>query len=78
MKMHLAQLNVGRLVAPTDDPRVKEFMDTLDMINVKRVAGDDERQARRQRDGDADEAFGWDWLRAARMHKTHGCRPAVA
>ena len=27
MKMHLAQLNVGHLVAPTDDPRVKDFMD---------------------------------------------------
>jgi len=31
--MHLAQLNVGRLLAPTDDPRVREFMDALDMIN---------------------------------------------
>nr|WP_291073608.1 DUF3291 domain-containing protein [Hyphomonas sp.] len=30
MKMHLAQLNVGHLVAPTDDPRVKDFMDNLD------------------------------------------------
>ena len=29
MKYHLAELNVGRLVAPTDDPRVKEFMDHL-------------------------------------------------
>jgi len=33
MKMHLAQINIGRLVAPTDDLRVKEFMDNLDMIN---------------------------------------------
>ena len=33
MKMHLAQLNVGHLVAPTDDPRVKDFMDNLDFIN---------------------------------------------
>jgi hypothetical protein len=30
---HLAQLNVGRLVAPTDDPRVAEFMAALDRIN---------------------------------------------
>tara|TARA_R110001606_G_scaffold34492_3_gene101723 strand:- start:986 stop:1186 length:201 start_codon:yes stop_codon:yes gene_type:complete len=42
IEMQLAQLNIGRLVAPTDD------------------------------------AFGWDWLRAAQMHKTHGDRPAVA
>lgn len=33
MKMHLAELNVGRLVTPTDDPRVREFMDNLDLIN---------------------------------------------
>jgi hypothetical protein len=30
---HLAQLNVGRLVAPTDDPRVAEFMGALDKVN---------------------------------------------
>ena len=37
-----------------------------------------DRLARRQREGDTDDAFGWDWLRAARMHKTHGCRPSAA
>ena len=26
---HLAELNVGRLLAPTDDPRVAEFMAAL-------------------------------------------------
>ncbi len=31
--MHLAQLNIGRLVAPTDDPRVAEFMNALDLVN---------------------------------------------
>ncbi|KRS14586.1 hypothetical protein XM53_02415 [Roseovarius atlanticus] len=38
---HLAQLNVGRLVAPTDDPRVAEFMAALDRINGmgKRMPG---------------------------------------
>jgi hypothetical protein len=38
---HLAELNVGRLVAPTDDPRVTEFMDALDKINGmgKRMPG---------------------------------------
>ncbi|WP_071796928.1 DUF3291 domain-containing protein [Natronohydrobacter thiooxidans] len=30
---HLAQLNIGRLVAPTDDPRVAEFMAALDRVN---------------------------------------------
>ncbi len=38
---HLAQLNVGRLVAPTDDPRVAEFMGALDRVNGlgKRMPG---------------------------------------
>ncbi|MEO9782511.1 MAG: DUF3291 domain-containing protein [Sedimentitalea sp.] len=38
---HLAELNVGRLVAPTDDPRVAEFMENLDRINGlgKRMPG---------------------------------------
>lgn len=31
--MHLAELNIGRLIAPTDDPRVAEFMNNLDLIN---------------------------------------------
>lgn len=30
---HLAEINVGRLRAPTDDPLVAEFMDALDEIN---------------------------------------------
>ncbi len=33
MARHLAQLNVGRLVADTDDPRVAEFMANLDRVN---------------------------------------------
>lgn len=38
---HLAQLNVGRLRAPTDDPQVAEFMEALDRINGmgKRMPG---------------------------------------
>ena len=38
---HLAELNVGRLQAPTDDPRVAEFMANLDRINGmgKRMPG---------------------------------------
>ncbi|MBP7242055.1 DUF3291 domain-containing protein [Amaricoccus sp.] len=39
--MHLAQLNVGRLVAETDDPRVAEFMAAIDRVNGlgKRMPG---------------------------------------
>ena len=38
---HLAELNIGRLLAPTDDPRVAEFMAALDRINGmgKRMPG---------------------------------------
>jgi Domain of unknown function (DUF3291) len=38
---HLAELNVGRLLAPTDDPRVAEFMGALDRVNGmgKRMPG---------------------------------------
>ncbi|MEP2784004.1 MAG: DUF3291 domain-containing protein [Pseudoruegeria sp.] len=38
---HLAELNVGRLLAPTDDPRVADFMNALDMVNGlgKRMPG---------------------------------------
>ena len=40
-EMHLAELNIGRLLAPTDDPRVAEFMNALDRINGmgKRMPG---------------------------------------
>ncbi|MGB5871048.1 MAG: DUF3291 domain-containing protein [Albidovulum sp.] len=38
---HLAELNIGRLIAPTDDVRVAEFMEALDRINGlgKRMPG---------------------------------------
>ncbi len=38
---YLAELNVGRLIAPTDDPRVAEFMGALDRVNGlgKRMPG---------------------------------------
>ena len=161
-EMHLAELNVGRLIAATDDPRVKEFMDNLDVINglgkqmpgfvwmmegsgepgkgntENKIGGDPqfvsnltvwkdveslerfvwgtvhrkfyerraewfevlggmhfvmwwvepghqptldealERLAAREREGDSDFAFGWDWLRDAKMHRTHSCRPSAA
>jgi hypothetical protein len=40
-EFHLAELNIGRLVAPTNDPRVKDFMDALDTVNGlgKRMPG---------------------------------------
>ena len=31
---HLAQVNIGRLVAPRGDPRVQPFFDALDRINA--------------------------------------------
>lgn len=31
--MHLAELNIGRLLAPTEDPRVAEFMENIDRVN---------------------------------------------
>ena len=39
--MHLAELNIGRLLAPTDDLRVADFMNNLDRINGlgKRMPG---------------------------------------
>ena len=38
---HLAELNIGRLIAPVDDPRVADFMNALDLINGlgKRMPG---------------------------------------
>ncbi len=30
---HLAQLNIGRLIAPREDPRVEEFMVNIDRVN---------------------------------------------
>ncbi|MEM7274943.1 MAG: redox-sensitive transcriptional activator SoxR [Actinomycetota bacterium] len=38
---HLAQINIGRLRHPVDDPRVAEFMDNLDAMNelAERSAG---------------------------------------
>lgn len=34
MAWHLAQVNVGRLRAPVDDPMIAEFVDALDRINA--------------------------------------------
>ena len=34
LEWHLAQINVGRLVAPQGDPRVQPFFDALDRVNA--------------------------------------------
>ena len=158
---HLAELNVGRLIAPTDDPRVTEFMNALDSINglgkrmpgfvwmmegsgepntgntETKIAGDprfvanltvwenvetletfvfntmhrrfyerrqewfevlgemhfvmwwvpaghrptiEEAMARlalKEAEGDSDQAFGWAYLKQARLWKSHGCAQAA-
>ena len=40
-KRHLAQLNIGRFRYPTDDPRMADFMNALDLVNglAERSAG---------------------------------------
>jgi hypothetical protein len=160
--MHLAELNVGRLVANTDHPRVAEFMAALDRINglaarmpgfVWRMQGEGgpntgntdakiggdprfvpnltvwesvetleafvwntvhrrfyerraewfevlgsmhfvmwwvpeghrpsldealERLAHREAEGDSDHAFGWRWLREARLWRTRACVQGAA
>jgi hypothetical protein len=159
---HLAQLNVGRLVAPTDDPRVAQFMAALDRVNgigkrspgfiwmmegsgepgtgntEAKIGGDPqfvanltvwdgvealehfvwntvhrqfyerrrewfevlgdqhfvmwwvpaghrptldealERLAMRQSAGDSDQAFGWSWLKEARLYGARQCNPIAA
>jgi hypothetical protein len=160
--MHLAELNVGRLLAPTDDPRVAEFMAALDRVNglgkrmpgfvwmmegsgepgtgntETKIGGDPqfvsnltvwesvetlehfvfntvhrafyerrqewfevlgkmhfvmwwvpaghrptldealERLARREANGDSDDAFGWAYLKEAQAWKTRACAPVAA
>ena len=34
MNDHLAQINIGRLIAPLDDPKIAEFVAQLDPINA--------------------------------------------
>ncbi|MEO8663737.1 MAG: DUF3291 domain-containing protein [Bryobacteraceae bacterium] len=34
MLHHLAQINIGRLVAPIDDPRIADFVAALDPVNA--------------------------------------------
>ena len=34
MNFHLAQINIGRLLAPIDDPQIASFVNQLDAINA--------------------------------------------
>ena len=34
MTHHLAQINIGRLIAPVDDPKIAEFVAQLDSVNA--------------------------------------------
>jgi len=34
MDFHLAQINISRLIAPTDDPRIADFVEQLEPINA--------------------------------------------
>lgn len=34
MTYHLAQINIGRLIAPIDDPKIAEFVAQLEPINA--------------------------------------------
>lgn len=38
MDVHVAELNVGTMIAPPDDPRLAEFMDNLERINAQAEA----------------------------------------
>ena len=35
MDVHVAQINIGTMIAPTDDPAVSEFMNNLERINAQ-------------------------------------------
>jgi hypothetical protein len=39
-RFHIAEINVARLVAPLDDPRVAEFVAQLDAVNAEADASD--------------------------------------
>jgi hypothetical protein len=34
MTQRLAQINIGRLIAPVDDPKIAEFVAQLDPVNA--------------------------------------------
>ena len=61
--MHLAEMNLGRLLAPTDDPRVAEFMGALDRVNGlgRRMPG-----------------FGWMYLKDTGLFRQHQCNRIAA
>ena len=61
-RFELAQVNVGRLVAPLDDPRLAAFMEALDPVNAAAEAAPGFVWRLQTEEGNATgiEAFSWD------------------
>lgn len=80
---HLAELNQGRLLAPTGDPRVAEFIGAVErapglgkrmpgpvwMMQGSGQPGTGNTEARI----DGDHAFGWAYLKDARLWRAKAC-----
>ena len=80
---HLAELNLGRLLAPADEPRVAKLMAALDRINglgkrmpgfVWMMQGSGEPGTH----GPSEAAFGCDWLADAKLWQQRACTPNAA
>jgi hypothetical protein len=79
---HIAELNIGRLRYPADDPRLADFMnnDTPHFVMWWVPAGyrpslteAKERLAHLTANGPSDHAFGWESVPAAQLWKTARC-----
>ncbi|MFN3280919.1 MAG: hypothetical protein ACK40I_04535 [Tabrizicola sp.] len=72
---HMAELDLGRLLAPTDDLRVAEVMGAP-------AFGESDEPMGRLNDlevhGDSDHAFGWTYLKEAQLWRAHGCAQGTA
>ncbi|WP_328611757.1 DUF3291 domain-containing protein [Amycolatopsis sp. NBC_00345] len=62
MDFELAQVNIGRLLAPLDNPRLRDFVDGLDPVNALADAAPGFVWRLQTEDGDATavQAFAWD------------------
>lgn len=62
MRFELAQVNIARLVAPLDDPRLADFVAALDPVNAAADSAPGFVWRLQTEDGDATavRAFGWD------------------
>lgn len=72
---HMAELDLGRLLAPTDDPRVAEFMAVATFGESSETMG---RLNDLEVHGDSDHAFGWNYLKEAQLWRTHACAQGTA